>query len=92
MLASSLFMLESNLSQKQGANLVSMSTDSLGRPGYWLCITVYLMLLYCLNAAYLAEFSGALVSLIGALVMKRWLCCFVLQSRIILSPFLGQVA
>ena len=66
MLAASFFMLESNLSQEPGANLVSMSTDALGKTGYWICVTVYLMLLYCLNAAYLAEFSGSLASSVGA--------------------------
>lgn len=94
MLASSLFMLESNLSQKQGANLVSMSTDSLGRPGYWLCITVYLMLLYCLNAAYLAEFSGALVSLIGAPGYEATALLFCVAITYYIVPFswAGRIA
>ncbi|MDA9832000.1 hypothetical protein N9C31_00015 [Gammaproteobacteria bacterium] len=62
MLAASFFMLESNLSHEPGSNLVSMSTSALGRSGYWLCVTIYLMLLYCLNAAYLSELSEAMVA------------------------------
>ena len=61
MLVASFFMLESNTYHDKHANLVTMSQKSLGQPGYWLCVTAYLLLLYCLNAAYLAEFSSGLM-------------------------------
>lgn len=61
MLVASFFMLESNTYHDKHANLVTMSQKSLGSLGYWLCVTAYLLLLYCLNAAYLAEFSAGLM-------------------------------
>tara|TARA_Y200000002_G_scaffold102827_1_gene83498 strand:- start:6394 stop:7575 length:1182 start_codon:yes stop_codon:yes gene_type:complete len=89
MLMASFFMLESNAFFSKSANLVTMSEYAMGKSGYWICITAYLLLLYCLNAAYLAEFSASLVGLfsgfhldtVGALIFSVVLIFFLAPSN-----------
>ena len=57
MYLSSLLMLEANLSLNSGANIISMAKHHLGVTGETLAWTVYLLLLYVLNIAYLSSIS-----------------------------------
>jgi tyrosine-specific transport protein len=54
MLATALFFLDVNLSMREEGNLISMSGRMLGAPGRIVCWLFYLLLLYALNAAYMA--------------------------------------
>lgn len=95
MIFASLYMLEANLRHDRGANLITMAQSSLGRPGYFLCVSIYLMLLYCLNAAYLSELSRSVfdlfslffdsfsVSLSVVVVTALLICLFVLSSNMV---------
>jgi len=55
-----LYVLEANLPLPEGANFISMSKATLGRPGEIVAWITYLLLLYSLMAAYLSG-GGALV-------------------------------
>jgi tyrosine-specific transport protein len=46
--------LEVNLQEKKEANLITMAEHRLGKFGKWISWTAYLLLLYCLTAAYIA--------------------------------------
>ncbi len=58
---SAFLILEVALKMPNGANMITMATYTLGRPGKWLSWVAYLLLLYCLTAAYLAG-SGELIA------------------------------
>ncbi len=57
----SLLFLEVNTWTGQGTNLITMATRTLGKPGFLLCWSAYLFLLYALMTAYIAG-SGALLN------------------------------
>jgi tyrosine-specific transport protein len=63
MYLSALIMLEVNLSFESGANIISMATRCFGVIGKIFAWTIYLLLLYVLNSAYLSALSDMLLSL-----------------------------
>lgn len=54
MLATAFFFLDVCLAVHEGDNLVTMSRITLGNGGKWFCWVFYLLLLYCLSAAFIA--------------------------------------
>lgn len=54
MLVTAFFFLDVCLAVHEGDNLVSMSRITLGNGGKWFCWVFYLLLLYCLSAAFIA--------------------------------------
>jgi tyrosine-specific transport protein len=55
-----LLMLEVNLWLPAGANIISMTKETLGRNGEIIASLAYLFLLYCLMAAYLSGMNSLL--------------------------------
>ncbi|MDQ2993527.1 MAG: hypothetical protein M3R00_01060, partial [Pseudomonadota bacterium] len=53
-----LLMLEVNLWLPSGANIISMTKETLGRTGEIIASLSYLLLLYCLISAYLAGLNS----------------------------------
>ena len=58
MMLSALFMLEVNLRFEVGTNMISMAHETLGNVGRVVAWGSYLLLLYCLIAAYISGISG----------------------------------
>ena len=56
MTLAALYLLEANLREGYGSNIISMARDSLGRSAELIAWLLYLVLFYALNAAY---FTGA---------------------------------
>ncbi len=59
-LYSALLLLEVNLWLPAGANIISMTKETLGRTGEIIASLSYLFLLYCLMAAYLSGMNSLL--------------------------------
>ena len=62
MYLAALLMLEANLMLNPGSNIVSMAGHSLGLFGKVFAWTIYLLLLYALNVAYLSAISDLMLS------------------------------
>jgi tyrosine-specific transport protein len=89
MLASSFFFLDVNLSIKGEVNMITMAEKTLGTWGKVLSWVVYLLLLYALTAAYIAEAAPCLWKRSAQDLDGRcptgWLLCFCLS-------FLGELS
>ncbi len=59
-----LLLLEVNLALKPGSHIISMARETLGRGGEVVAWVTYLLLLYCLIAAYISSGSDVLESLL----------------------------
>ncbi len=70
-----LLMLEANLWLPPGANIISMTKDTLGKYGEITASLAYLFLLYCLMAAYLSGMNSLITSTsekILGMAMPSW--------------------
>lgn len=65
MTTAALYILKVNLTLPHGTNMISMAQATLGRPGQVVTWISYLLLLYCLLAAYIAGGADLLMSLLA---------------------------
>lgn len=70
MTVAALLILEVNLCLEPGSHLISMARSTLGRPGEVVAWITYLLLLYCLIAAYISSGSDVLQSLFTFMSLK----------------------
>lgn len=71
-----LLTLEVNLCFPKHSNVISMAKATLGKPGAFICWTVYLLFLYALVSAYIAGGQDVLHGLlsVAGLNMPIWIC------------------
>lgn len=82
LLVTAFLFLEVNLSIQGDSDLISMAEKTLGKIGKILSWTAYLLLLYCLTAAYLAGGSPLFAQLITSLT--GW----IIPEKLVPIPFL----
>lgn len=95
MYLASLLMLEANLMLKPGSNIVSMAGQTLGVFGKVFAWTVYLLLLYALNVAYLSAISDLMISFSDVVLQiepYRWMIVIALISVVTSIVCLGTKA
>lgn len=84
-----LLTLEVNLYFPKNSNIISMSKATLGKPGEFLCWTIYLLFLYALVSAYVAGGQDVLHGFFSyaGITLPLWLCAilfvFILGSIVI---------
>lgn len=71
-----LLTLEVNLCFPKNSNVISMAEATLGKPGAFICWTVYLLFLYALVSAYIAGGQDVLHSLLAkiGITLPIWIC------------------
>lgn len=82
------FILEVNLYFPKGSNLISMASQTLGRPGVVFTWTIYSLLLYALLCSYISGGSDLLQSGFKSISfdLKSW------QASLLFTLFLGSIA
>ena len=88
LLMTSFLFLEVNLCFDDKANLTTMAAHTLGKWGKWVCVVCYILLLYCLVAAYL---SGAtdIAHTFSEKVLPRWFFALVFVLVFGYSVYMG---
>jgi tyrosine-specific transport protein len=92
MYLAALLMLEANLMLQPGSNIVSMAGHALGLFGKVFAWTIYLLLLYALNIAYLSAISDLMLSFsdfIFQIQPYRWMIVIILIAIVTSIVCLG---
>ena len=92
MYLASLLMLEANLMLQPGSNLVSMAGHTMGVFGKLFAWTIYLLLLYALNVAYLSAISDLMLSfsdIVFQIQPYRWMTVIILITIVTSIVCLG---
>ena len=73
------YILKVNLTLPHGTNMITMARETLGKPGQIVTWITYLLLLYCLLAAYISGGSDLLFNLFHMfhIGMYHWLASFI---------------
>ncbi len=78
MTTAAIYILKVNLTLPHGTNMISMAAHTLGKPGQVVTWVSYLLLLYCLLAAYIAGGADLLTNLFHMLHVGIYHWCAVL--------------
>ena len=92
MYLASLLMLEANLMLQPGSNIVSMAGHTMGVLGKLFAWTIYLLLLYALNVAYLSAISDLMLSfsdIFFQIQPYRWMTVIILITIVTSIVCLG---